>query len=346
MQSYEKVPLPKRCDTVVAARSVSYSRDYLDYLEWFIPKEMVANRRGRWFVGVMAFKSEQDLANIKANRSCEENGLDDKMLDSDFGTKTYKLHAFISGCYFLNQRDSWVSDGMSIDSVTEKNSGCTTSHLTSFATGFFPMANSLDFKFVFAAASFQDNLTINLLLIFTIGTYLAVMIWAIVRDKKDERLIRSPAMRDNHPEDNYFYELIVETGPMANHGTTSKVEFILKGSDESTEVRTLNDPGRKLFGAGARDAFLMSTQFPLGELVSLRIWQDSTGLADAGSWYLLGVSVLDLQTGEKTRFIADQWLALDRHPFEVRTYGFYGTAKRVLLYQRESSTVRVNFHAG
>ena len=318
MQSFEKVPIPKKCDTVVAARSISYSIDNERYLDWFIPTEMVANRRGRWFVGVMAFKSEADLAQIKANQSCEENGIEDEMLDSDFGTKTYKLHSFISGCYFLNPKDAWVSDGMSIDNVTEQLSGCMTSHLTSFATGFFPMANTLDFKFVFAAASFQDNLTINMLLIITMATYLAVMIWAIKRDIKDEKLIRSPAMLDNHPEDNYFYELIVETGPLANHGTTSKVEFILKGSDESTEVRTLNDPDRKLFGAGARDPFLMSTQFPLGELVSLRIWQDSTGLADAGSWYLLGVSVLDLQTGEKTRFIADQWLALDRHPFEVR----------------------------
>ena len=319
MQSYEKVPIPKKCDTVVAVRSLSYSIDngLERYLDWFIPIEMVADRRGRWFVGVMAFGSEQDLDRIKANQSCEENGLRDEMLDSNFGTKSYKLHSFISGCYFLNPKDRWVSDGMSINNVTEELSGCVTSHLTSFATGFFPMVNSIDFKFVFAASSFQDNLTINMLLIITIGTYLAMMIWAIVRDKKDEKLIRSPAMLDNHPEDNYFYELIVETGPLSNHGTTSKVEFILKGSDESTEVRTLNDPERKLFEAGARDAFLMSTQFPLGELMSLRIWQDSTGLAEAGSWYLLGVSVLDMQTGEKTRFVADQWLAVDRHPFEV-----------------------------
>ena len=316
-QSYEKVPIPKKCDTVVAARKISYSVDNAHYLDWFIPPEMVANRRGRWFVGVMSFKSEGDLARIKANQSCEENGLGDEMLDGDFGTETYKMHSFVSGCYFLNPKDVWISRGLSIDNVTEKLSGCTSSHLTSFATGFLPMVNTIDFKFVFAARSFQDNLTINMLLIITLTTYLAVMIWAIVRDNKDAKLIRSPAMADNHPDDNYFYELIVETGPLANHGTTSNVEFILKGSDESTEVRKLNDPGRKLFAAGARDPFLMSTQFPLGELVSLRIWQDSTGLAEAGSWYLLGVSVLDLQTGEKTRFIADQWIALDRHPFEV-----------------------------
>ena len=244
MQSFEKVPIPKKCDTVVAARSISYSIDNERYLDWFIPTETVANRKGRWFVGVMAFKSEEDLAQIKANQSCEESGITDEMLDSDFGTKTYKLHSFVSGCYFLNPKDAWVSDGMSIDNVTEKLSGCTSSHLTSFATGFFPMANTLDFKFVFAAASFQDNLTINMLLIITVATYLAVMIWAIVRDIKDEKSIRSPAMLDNQPEDNYFYELIVETGPLANHGTTSKVEFVLKGSDESTEVRTLNDPDR------------------------------------------------------------------------------------------------------
>ena len=34
------------------------------------------------------------------------------------------------------------------------------------------------------------------------------------------------------------------------------------------------------------------------------------------AWYLLSILVHDIQTGEITRFVADQWLALDRGTFE------------------------------
>ena len=44
-------------------------------------------------------------------------------------------------------------------------------------------------------------------------------------------------MADNHPDDKYFYEVVVETGPMASHATTSNINFILSGEDEETDVR-------------------------------------------------------------------------------------------------------------
>ena len=124
-------------------------------------------------------------------------------------------------------------------------------------------------------------------------------------------------MVDNRPQDTYFYEIIVETGPLNSHATTSKVEFILSGEDDETEIRCLNDESRSLFRAGAQDPFLMSVPYPLGDLRYLRVWQDSTGLGDMGAWYLLSFTVLDLQTGVSTKFIADRWLAIDRGDFEV-----------------------------
>lgn len=53
-----------------------------------------------------------------------------------------------------------------------------------------------------------------------------------------------------------------------------------------------------------------------GELKYLRIWQDNSGLSDNGSWYLLSVTVYDIQTGVTTRFICDKWLAVDRDDHE------------------------------
>ena len=44
-------------------------------------------------------------------------------------------------------------------------------------------------------------------------------------------------MKDNVKEDHYFYEILVQTGPMLSHGTTSKVQFILSGDDGETQIR-------------------------------------------------------------------------------------------------------------
>lgn len=79
----------------------------------------------------------------------------------------------------------------------------------------------------------------------------------------------------------------------------------------------MNDEDRVLFRKGAIDTFLMSTQYPLGDLRHLRIWHDSSGLSDSGAWYLLSFVVYDVQTGITTRFHGDQWLAIDRGDYSV-----------------------------
>ncbi len=124
-------------------------------------------------------------------------------------------------------------------------------------------------------------------------------------------------MRDNNPLDTYMYEVMVQTGPLSSHATTSTVEFILTGDLCETDVRCFSDPDRKLFRKGAVDPFLMTTSQPLGDLKYLRIWQDNCGHGEDGSWYLLSVSVYDVQTGINTNFVADRWLAIDRGDYQV-----------------------------
>ena len=134
-------------------------------------------------------------------------------------------------------------------------------------------------------------------------------------------------MADNNPKNKYMYEILVETGPMASHATTSKIQFILTGEKGDTGVRTFNQPllalfTKKLknkytpFKKGARDSFLMTTDKPLGDLNYLRIWTDSCGLGEMSAWYLMSVKVTDIQTDQSTDFIVDQWLAIDRGTFE------------------------------
>ena len=94
-------------------------------------------------------------------------------------------------------------------------------------------------------------------------------------------------MRDNHPNDKYLYEIIVETGPKDADATTSNINFVLSGSECDTEVRCFTDDERQLFKKGSRDGFLMAVPHPLGDLEYLRIWTDSSGLGEMSAWYLL-----------------------------------------------------------
>jgi polycystin 1L2 len=64
-----------------------------------------------------------------------------------------------------------------------------TTHLTSFGTGFFVKPNLVDFSYVFANAGFTDNLTIYFTLIFTVAVYILLVIWARIKDKKDKEAV-------------------------------------------------------------------------------------------------------------------------------------------------------------
>lgn len=56
---------------------------------------------------------------------------------------------------------------------------CRTHHLTAFAAGFFVVPNPIDFDYIFAKASFEDNITIYMTVIITLSLYLLLLIWAL-----------------------------------------------------------------------------------------------------------------------------------------------------------------------
>ncbi len=64
---------------------------------------------------------------------------------------------------------------------------CSSDHLTGFAGGFFVVPNTVDFEFIFANASFEDNLTIYLCIIITMILYLILTCWALWHDREDEK---------------------------------------------------------------------------------------------------------------------------------------------------------------
>ena len=121
-------------------------------------------------------------------------------------------------------------------------------------------------------------------------------------------------MEDNNEKNKYMYEILVETGPLSSHATTSKIQFILTGEKGDSGARTFNQPLRSLFTKkhknsyipfkkGALDSFLMTTDHSLGDLNYLRIWSDSSGLGEMSSWYLMSVKITDIQTDQSTLFV-------------------------------------------
>ncbi|KAK8392418.1 hypothetical protein O3P69_014648 [Scylla paramamosain] len=116
---------------------------------------------------------------------------------------------------------------------------------------------------------------------------------------------------DNKVEDKYLYEMLVITGNLKGAQTDSKVQFILSGDRDETDIRTLADNQRKILQKDSVDVFVMAVPRPLGDLQFLRVWHDNSGLGPDASWYLSFIVLRDVQTGKKYEFIANDWLAVE-----------------------------------
>ena len=154
---------------------------------------------------------------------------------------------------------------------------------------------------------------------------------------------------DNRKQDRYFYHIIVLTGNRKDAGTKSKVTFT-HALTLTISLRFMpcrcnsSSPANKTRASFERspipvDAFCseaasipFSWLFPreystfnstsgircalfsrsLGPLNYIRVWHDSAGQGAAASWFLKYVIVRDLKTGEKSYFICQQWLAVEK----------------------------------
>ena len=104
------------------------------------------------------------------------------------------------------------------------------------------------------------------------------------------------------------------TGSQSEATCKSKIQFILTGDKEESDIRTLP---MMTFLRGGIDSFVMTTRKSLGQLQYLRIWHDNTGVGSYASWFLGAVIVRDVQTGVKYQFANDRWLAVEYHDGEV-----------------------------
>lgn len=59
-------------------------------------------------------------------------------------------------------------------------------------------------------------------------------------------------------EDKYLYEVLVITGNLKSAQTDSKVQFIVSGERDETDIRTFRDDQRKILRKDSVDVFVMA----------------------------------------------------------------------------------------
>ena len=143
-------------------------------------------------------------------------------------SSNFMIRAYSSGCYYFDVNNGkWFSDGMEIFEDTDvKQTHCISTHLTSFAGGFVILPSAINFQYVFANASFTQNPLIYLTVIILTCVYILFAIWARFKDKRDLKKLNIIPLKDNNPQNDYFYEIIVFTGNESESATQSKVNSI------------------------------------------------------------------------------------------------------------------------
>jgi hypothetical protein len=143
-------------------------------------------------------------------------------------TSDLNLLVYSSGCYYIDQSTGkWSAYGLEIINDTSLlYAHCKSNHLTTFAGGLDILPVALDFDYVFANSSFEQNKTIYLTIIILYTLYILFSIWGRWMDKKDDLKIGVAPLIDNKRNHDYYYEIIVFTGNRLNAGTDSKVSIL------------------------------------------------------------------------------------------------------------------------
>lgn len=136
-------------------------------------ESVILNRTGRWYLTVM---------NITVDSIVDSDIIGSKEIPRDKIIKfedKYGIRTWTSGCYFYDEKTkSWHSSGMEIRQTKYSATYCRSDHLTAFGTGFFVVPSEIDFDYVFANASFEDNLTLYMAIIITLILYILLSTWA------------------------------------------------------------------------------------------------------------------------------------------------------------------------
>jgi len=229
-------------------------------------------------------------------------------------TVDYQVRVFTSGCYYYDLASGkWISHGLEVYAdTTISKTHCGSQHLTQFAGGLIVLPSKINFEYVWANASFLKNPWIYTTVIVVTCLYVLLALWAYFMDRRDKLRLGVTLLSDNLSNDQYYYEVIVFTGTRSQAATDSNVKIIISGENSETDAILLKDEKRRVFRRGGIDSFVFPVKFSLGNLNYLRVWHDNSGKGRDASWFLKYIVVHDLQTREKSYFICQNWLAVEK----------------------------------
>ncbi|UJR25703.1 hypothetical protein I4U23_007054 [Adineta vaga] len=285
------------------------------------PSNLINNTTYRYFIDNQLTVNHQaiifglrELNSTEINQGCFNPSINYLPITNEhyhFSTN-YQLRIYTSGCYYLDTNNQWKADGVVVGSLTNHyETQCFSTHLTSFSGGFTVLPESVNWSYVFANADFMKNKTIYITVICVSAIYIILLVYSRYKDKKDIEKLGVTPLSDNHPTDQYFYQIIVFTGQRKDAGTKSNVCFVLHGDNDDTQIRRLADPQRPVLQRGGINAFIMSVPKSLGLLSCIRLWHDNSGKGSSSSWFLKYIIIRDLQTMEKFHFICQRWFAVE-----------------------------------
>ncbi|XP_021356998.1 polycystic kidney disease protein 1-like 2 [Mizuhopecten yessoensis] len=234
---------------------------------------------------------------------------------SDPTLNPYNLTITTAGCMTWDKtKESWGGNKCLMDWYPPKyevECTCNTEKDLTFGNTFFVPPNTIDFSTAFLKFSPQDQAAVLSLLILILLSYIILMIWARHQDKKDIVKWGVTPLMDNNIDDTYYYMVTVYTGMRRDAGTTSRIGFVVSGSEADTGIRELYDGVRRDMGTATVNNFLMTTPHPLGEIDYIYIWHDNSGEGSKASWYLNRVDIEDIQDKQKYFFLCGKWLCMD-----------------------------------
>ncbi|KAM8776480.1 LOW QUALITY PROTEIN: polycystin-1-like protein 3 [Rhynchonycteris naso] len=243
------------------------------------------------------------------------------------------LFSFITSvtrCYFWDSHNStWRSSGCQVGPQSSVlRTQCLCNHLTFFGSSFFIVPRTVNIEDTVDLFLRITNNPVGIALLASLlGFLVCARAWR--KDRADMQKVKVTVLADNDPSSRFHYLIQVSTGYGRRASTTAKVVITLYGSEGLSEPHQLSDPQKAVLERGGLDVFLLGTRSCRGDLHSLRLWLDNTGVSPA--WYVNQVIVSDVAGNRKWHFLYSCWLAVDLGDCE-RDRVFIPVSKKISLF--------------
>ncbi|EPY81984.1 polycystic kidney disease 1-like protein [Camelus ferus] len=218
----------------------------------------------------------------------------------------------VTQCYYWDSHsDTWRSSGCQVGpQSTLLRTQCLCNHLSYFGSEFFIVPRTVNIEDTVELFLRVTRNPVGVsLLASLLGFYMFTFVWAWRKDQTDMQKVKVTVLADNDPSSLFHYLIEVSTGYRRRAATTAKVVITLYGSEGRSKPHHLCDSQKAVFERGGLDVFLLGTPSSLGELHSLRLWHDNSGVSP--SWYINQVIVSDIAGKRKWHFLCNCWLAMD-----------------------------------